>query len=106
MANYKSLRPMFAEDLVVLGPSDTQRGTEVFIRARLTSQNLDIMNEWRKNKDVVKYVWEQKGMMVARLEDEGKVTEITSLKHFNEYVQANKGQSSGGHSGGSRIEID
>jgi DNA repair exonuclease SbcCD ATPase subunit len=80
-------RPIVAEDIVRLHPSDPRRGSEIFVSTELTRTNRDIKFEARQQrlKGKLQFAWEKDGRILVKTLDD-RTTEVRSMIHLMSIV--------------------
>jgi DNA repair exonuclease SbcCD ATPase subunit len=80
-------RPIVAEDIVRLHPSDPRRGSEIFVSTELTRTNRNIKFEARQQRlrGKLQHVWEKDGRILVKTLDD-RTAEVRSMMHLMSIV--------------------
>lgn len=90
----KANNPLLIDEMMQLNPNDPRRGTEIFVRTKLTTTNRDIIKEARNHKTKFKFVWEKDGRILIKQTETSPILEILSMQQLMELLNP---RSSNGH---------
>lgn len=88
LKGWRSNKPITVEDIVELADNDTRRGKPVFISHQLSAINRKIKTEARlqKAKGKITEVWEDRGRVLVRTEDNSPAIHVLSINHLMETI--------------------
>jgi hypothetical protein len=77
---FKQKKPILTEDLLNLPEDSIHRRKEIYIHNKLTKYKRDILNELKKFKSFIKFIWEDEGRILIRTNDNAPVKEVQTIQ--------------------------